>query len=75
LEGVEREERRRLLRAAVLDLPEREVLVISLYYYEGMTLREIGQILGVTEARVCQLHTQALLRLRGRLSGLGVGAR
>jgi RNA polymerase sigma factor for flagellar operon FliA len=75
LEGVEREERRRLLRAAVLDLPEREVLVISLYYYEGMTLREIGQILGVTEARVCQLHTQALLRLRGRLSGLGIGAR
>ena len=74
LQGVEREERRRALRRALCDLPQREALVISLYYYEGMTLKEIGRILGVTEARVCQLHTQALLRLRGKLRALGVEA-
>lgn len=72
LAALEREEKRRLLRTAVRELPERELLVISLYYYEGMTLKEIGRILGVTEARVCQLHTQALLRLRGKLRALGL---
>jgi len=48
-------------------LPEREKIVISLYYYEGMTLAEIGQVLGVTESRACQLHTKAVLQLRGNL--------
>ena len=45
-------------------LPEREKLVIALYYYENLTLREIGEVLGVTESRVSQLHTKAVLRLR-----------
>ena len=48
-------------------LPEREKLVVALYYYENLTLREIGEVLGVTESRVSQLHTKAILRLKGRL--------
>src|SRR6185503_6416739 len=50
-------------------LPEREKLVVTLYYYEELTLREIGEVLGVTESRVSQLHTKAILRLKARLSG------
>jgi len=53
---------------AISRLPEREKLVIALYYYENLTLREIGEVLGVTESRVSQLHTKAVLRLRGRLT-------
>ena len=52
---------------AIARLPEREKLVIALYYYENLTLREIGEVLGVTESRISQLHTKAVLRLRGRL--------
>jgi RNA polymerase sigma factor FliA len=48
-------------------LPEREKLVVALYYYENLTLREIGEVLGVTESRVSQLHTKAILRLKSRL--------
>jgi RNA polymerase sigma factor for flagellar operon FliA len=48
-------------------LPERERTVVALYYYEGLTLKEIGQVLGVTESRVSQLHTKAVLRLRAKL--------
>jgi RNA polymerase sigma factor for flagellar operon FliA len=55
------------LSDAIADLPEREKLVIALYYYENLTLREIGEILGVTESRVSQLHTKAVLRLKSRL--------
>jgi RNA polymerase sigma factor for flagellar operon FliA len=51
-------------------LPEREKLVVTLYYYEELTLREIGEVLGVTESRVSQLHTKAILRLKARLSGM-----
>src|SRR3954447_25190466 len=54
---------------AIARLPEREKLVIALYYYENLTLREIGEVLGVTESRVSQLHTKAVLRLRSRLQG------
>ena len=50
-------------------MPEREKLVVTLYYYEELTLREIGEVLGVTESRVSQLHTKAVLRLKARLSG------
>jgi RNA polymerase sigma factor for flagellar operon FliA len=54
---------------AIARLPEREKLVIALYYYENLTLREIGEVLGVTESRISQLHTKAVLRLRSHLSG------
>ena len=57
------------LAGAVARLPEREKLVVALYYYEGLTLREIGEVLGVTESRVSQLHTKAVLRLKSRLGG------
>jgi RNA polymerase sigma factor for flagellar operon FliA len=53
---------------AIAALPEREKLVVALYYYENLTLREIGEVLGVTESRVSQLHTKAVLRLRSKLS-------
>ena len=55
------------LTAAIDTLPERERLVISLYYHEELTLREIGEILGLTEGRICQIHSQAVLRLRQAL--------
>jgi RNA polymerase sigma factor FliA len=63
----ESEEIRDILASAIERLPERERTVIGLYYYEGLTLKEIGQVLGVTESRVSQLHTKAVLRLRARL--------
>ncbi|HEX5450601.1 MAG TPA: RNA polymerase sigma factor WhiG [Gaiellaceae bacterium] len=62
-------ELRETLAEAIARLPEREKLVITLYYYEELTLREIGEVLGVTESRVSQLHTKAVLRLRSRLGG------
>ena len=57
------------LADAIAALPEREKLVVALYYYENLTLREIGEVLGVTESRVSQLHTKAVLRLRSKLAG------
>src|SRR5213082_757174 len=57
------------LADSIARLPEREKLVIALYYYENLTLREIGEVLGVTESRVSQLHTKAVLRLRSKLAG------
>jgi RNA polymerase sigma factor for flagellar operon FliA len=56
------------LGEAIARLPEREKLVVTLYYYEELTLREIGEVLGVTESRVSQLHTKAILRMRSRFS-------
>ena len=58
-----------MLADAISRLPEREKLVVTLYYYEELTLREIGEVLGVTESRVSQLHTKAILRLKARLAG------
>jgi RNA polymerase sigma factor for flagellar operon FliA len=55
------------LQEAIEDLPERETLVIALYYFQNLTLREIGEVIGVTESRVSQLHSKAVLRLRSRL--------
>ncbi|HWH43193.1 MAG TPA: RNA polymerase sigma factor WhiG [Thermoleophilaceae bacterium] len=55
------------LADAIARLPEREKLVVALYYYENLTLREIGEVLGVSESRVSQLHTKAVLRLKSRL--------
>jgi RNA polymerase sigma factor FliA len=66
-------ELREALGEAIARLPEREKLVVTLYYYEELTLREIGEVLGVTESRVSQLHTKAILRLNARLAG-GVSA-
>lgn len=59
---------------AIARLPEREKLVVTLYYYEELTLREIGEVLGVTESRVSQLHTKAILRLKARLAAAGARA-
>jgi RNA polymerase sigma factor for flagellar operon FliA len=61
-------ELREALGDAISRLPEREKLVVTLYYYEELTLREIGEVLGVTESRVSQLHTKAILRLNARLA-------
>jgi RNA polymerase sigma factor for flagellar operon FliA len=62
-------ETREALAEAIARLPEREKLVVTLYYYEELTLREIGEVLGVTESRVSQLHTKAILRLKARVAG------
>ena len=56
------------LADAIESLPERERLVIALYYYENLTLREIGEVLGVTESRVSQLHTKAVIGLRSKFT-------
>ena len=66
--GVEGNERRALLSAAVNALSDREKLVVTLYYFEGLTLAEIGDVLGVTESRVCQIHTKAVGQLRINLA-------
>jgi RNA polymerase sigma factor for flagellar operon FliA len=67
--AMARTELKGALAEAIDRLPEREKLVISLYYYEELTLREIGEVLGVTESRVSQLHTKAVLRLKTKLQG------
>jgi RNA polymerase sigma factor for flagellar operon FliA len=64
---VDQGELRDRIADAIAALPEREKLVVALYYYENLTLREIGEVLGVTESRVSQLHTKAVLRLRSKL--------
>ncbi|MFZ5871454.1 MAG: RNA polymerase sigma factor WhiG [Actinomycetota bacterium] len=65
--AFEGEETKFLLARAIDQLPEREKIVITLYYYEGLTLAEIGRVLGVTESRICQMHTKAVVQLRGKL--------
>jgi RNA polymerase sigma factor for flagellar operon FliA len=67
-EALDETEMREILADSIARLPEREKLVITLYYYEELTLREIGEVLGVTESRVSQLHTKAILRLKSRLA-------
>jgi RNA polymerase sigma factor for flagellar operon FliA len=61
---LEGQEMRGMLAAAINSLTEREKIVVTLYYFEGLTLAEIGEILGVTESRVCQIHTKAVGQLR-----------
>lgn len=61
-------ERKRLLASAIAQLPEKEKLVISLYYSDGLTLKEIAAVLGVSESRACQLHSKAVVRLHGKLA-------
>lgn len=67
VEEVEQRERLRSLASAIDRLPERERLVISLYYYEGLTFKEIGQVMSISESRVYQLHAQAVARMRAYL--------
>jgi RNA polymerase sigma factor for flagellar operon FliA len=66
--AFETEETKFLLARAINQLPEREKIVVTLYYYEGLTLAEIGRVLGVTESRICQMHTKAVLQLRAKMS-------
>jgi RNA polymerase sigma factor for flagellar operon FliA len=72
--AFEVEEMKLILTSAMNRLADREKIVLSLYYYEGLTLAEIGEILGVTESRVCQIHTKAVLQLRSRMGGSERGA-
>jgi RNA polymerase sigma factor for flagellar operon FliA len=65
--AFEVDEMKHVLADAINRMPDRERLVLTLYYYEGLTLAEIGDVLGVTESRVCQIHTKAILQLRSRL--------
>jgi RNA polymerase sigma factor FliA len=67
-------EQKEALAEAIQRLPEREKLVVTLYYYEELTLREIGEVLGVTESRVSQLHTKAILRLKAHIASAGAAA-
>ncbi|CAN5414874.1 RNA polymerase sigma factor WhiG [soil metagenome] len=66
--AYEVEEMRQLLAEAINRMPEREKVVLTLYYYEGLTLADIGEVLGVTESRVCQIHTKAVIHLRSKLT-------
>lgn len=68
LEGIQRDALKRSLAQAITQLPERERLVLALYYDEELNLKEIGQVLGVSESRVSQIHSQAALRLRARMA-------
>src|SRR5712692_10982200 len=68
VEAFETDEMKHLLADASNRMPDRERLVLTLYYYEGLTLAEIGSLLGVTESRVCQIHTKSILQLRSRLA-------
>jgi len=70
-DALDETELRETLADAIARLPEREKVVITLYYYEELTLREIGEVLGVTESRISQLHTKAVLRLKSRLANVG----
>ena len=70
---VEKDEIKRVIIEAIHELPEKEKKVLVLYYYEDLTLKEIGHVLGVTESRISQLHTKAIMRLRSKLTGVKRG--
>ena len=70
---VEKDEIKRVIIEAINELPEKEKKVLVLYYYEDLTLKEIGKVLEVTESRVSQLHTKAIMRLRAKLTNLKKG--
>jgi RNA polymerase sigma factor for flagellar operon FliA len=67
-QSLDEAEMRRLLREAIGRLNDREQQVLALYYFEGMTLGQVGEVMGVTESRICQIHTKAVLRLRTKLT-------
>jgi RNA polymerase sigma factor for flagellar operon FliA len=70
---VEKDEIKRVIVEAINDLPDKEKKILVLYYYEDLTLKEIGRVLEVTESRVSQLHTKAILRLRSKLTNIRKG--
>ncbi len=70
---IEKEEIKRVIINAINELPEKEKKVLVLYYYEDLTLKEIGKVLEVTESRVSQLHTKAIMRLRAKLTNIKKG--
>ncbi len=70
---VEKDEIRRVIVDSINELPDKEKKILVLYYYEDLTLKEIGQVLQVTESRVSQLHTKAILRLRAKLTNIRKG--
>jgi RNA polymerase sigma factor FliA len=70
---VEKEEIKRVIAEAIDELPDKEKKVLVLYYYEDLTLKEIGKVLEVTESRISQLHTKAIMRLRAKLTNLKKG--
>ncbi len=67
LEGIQRDDFKHKLSKEIEKLPEREKLVLALYYDEELNLREVGEVLGVSESRISQIHSQAMLRLKSRL--------
>jgi RNA polymerase sigma factor FliA len=69
LEMLNLQDLKKALTLAIAELPEKERLVLSLYYFEELTMKEVGNVLNLTESRISQLHTQAVLRLRGKLKG------
>jgi RNA polymerase sigma factor for flagellar operon FliA len=73
MEAFESEEMRSILTGAINRLPEREKMVVTLYYFEQLTLAQIGEIMGVTESRICQMHTKAVLALRGKITEVTQG--
>ena len=70
---VEKQEIRKVVASAIQELPEKEKKVLILYYYEDLTLKEIGEVLEVTESRISQMHTKAILRLRTKLTNIRKG--
>ncbi len=70
--GIEKQELKKSLAKAIDKLSEKERIVISLYYFEELTLREIGMVLHLTEARICQIHSKAVMRLRGFLAAMNI---
>jgi RNA polymerase sigma factor for flagellar operon FliA len=66
-ENLNREQLKTILAEAIRNLSEKEQIVISLYYYEELTLKEIGQVLNLTESRICQIHSAALIKMKNRL--------
>jgi RNA polymerase sigma factor for flagellar operon FliA len=70
---IENKERKKMMQKVIYELPDQEKRVLVLYYFEELTLREIGMVLEVSESRVSQIHTKAILRLRSRLKQLNYG--
>lgn len=67
LDELNLKELKNALGTAIDELPEKERLVLTLYYYEELTMKEIGKVLDISESRVCQLHGKALLKLKGKM--------